>query len=337
MIPERYRSHTDKTIVMVLPKWRASMVKKYNASPPTNKWTWATNRNTARLLSAEMSYLGDPEMRKDANVYIITINNSHDGGADEEISLVRELRGNGAKVVASCSEDSRFCSGIGLILDESSGKLFTDTLGEADIILSGIPEWIKPYGRYQHKVVYVGSFLDVVNLAIPYRKRNIDILVAPEKEESGRNGLNAEFLLLLLEQFPDSKICYCIRSSDRPPILDRLARGGVEISSLPLRKLIPRARVMVDLTFRPHSGRSLAEAWYYRTPFVSHIWSYYSRLFPEYSFGAFNMNEIADSCRTIINTNYEHIIRDAEAIAAEEYYYIARHKMMSRLYGECEK
>lgn len=298
--------------------------------PPENApWTDHAFRNVSRILQAPIYPVKSQNIPDKYDIYLFC--SIWIGDMATEIAWSNDIRRRGRKVVLTFSHDSRFVSGHALI--DEHGNMYTDLVAASDVTLSGLPESVNMFGRYKDKVISSGGFLERVNLSVPYKKRNIDLLVSGMRNED-HFGLSAEILLSLIRTFPGRNIVYCARSK-APCAMNTFFKKHKEVSFVydKLTSVLPMAKVHLNIDWRPSPGRSVMESWYYRVPTIGYELSYYSKLFPGLSYQHLCIDQILSRCETALKEDHNTLIAKAEGVASTEYYDVLCNKIMHRLYG----
>ena len=315
---------------MIEKKWTCIQPLRTSWTAPNISTPWSNNpfHNDSKLLRANAYHIDSIDIEMDSDVYLLI---SYDiGNLEKEIKLVKELKSKGAKIVIGFSFDLRFLIGDGLL--SPSGTLYTALCKEVDIILSGVSDNYKCYGRYQDKVFPLGMFLERLNLStVSYENRNIDLLISSSMGEECF-GFTMETLLTIKEKYPDKRIVYSI--SELSIEKYKHFQNEIEFSNKKLLDLMPYAKVYYNPEMRPRSGRAIQEAWYCRTPFISHSWVYFSKIFPEFTYTGMDMQTIASNFGLILNSNYDEIIKRGEKNIEEDYFDKLYPRLMKRLFPD---
>jgi len=295
--------------------------------PPLNaKWDNNTFYSFSRLLRAD-SYHINHNIPLDADIYVIC---SYDIALiDKEIEFFKRVKSLGKKTVLSFSQDFRFLTGRFLVND-LSGNHFGELCKYSDIILSGMSNKIKVYGRYQNRVIDFGLPQERLNFSIPFENRNIDILISNNAGEENW-GITVEFLLMLRDNYPNFNITYSTHINDNR-ITNELKNSKINFVPFVLIHYLAKAKMYVNLEIRPRPGRSLLESFYCRTPFVSCDSTYYSKLFSEYTYSLNSIVDMFEATKKMVNSNYYELISDAEKIAEYDYFENFYKRLMKRLY-----
>jgi hypothetical protein len=111
---------------------------------------------------------------------------------------------------------------------------------------------------------------------------------------------------------------------------------GIKFVHEPLIQNLVNTKCYINLETRPRGGRALLDAWMCKTPFISCLSTFYSQLFPEYSYSAqFNLNKILNIYKELklqMEENYDRIIQEAEERAEPLYFDNQIKELMQRLY-----
>lgn len=295
---------------------------------PNHPWDNNVFYTISKLLKANAFHIESSDIEMTSDIYFLV---SFDIALiEKEILFVKKLHDFGKKVVVAFSQDFRFMVGDGLV-DEKTGYMYTDLVKEADLTISGVSEKLHIYGRYQNKVISAGPFIENLNFSLPYHLREIDVLLSGPSGEQGF-GLNLEIMLAIKEKFPNAKVAYSLRDgfNRRAQIMHQ---KGILVFTPPIINLLPNTKVYIDSQIRPRPGRVLDEAWYCRTPFISHDLTYLSRIFPEYSYSEMSIDKIVSLYSNLIQEDYDTLMQRAGKLIEEDYYENVINKIENKLYG----
>lgn len=277
-------------------------------------WSNDSFDNLARLLGAKLYHILDANIDEMADAYYIA--NFDINLIEKEIEFAKKMKVRGAKILAAYSQDVRFLHGAGLVND--NGTLWTGLAEVADVISSGINPDLKIFGRYQPKVIPMGEVVEDNNFSIPYEQRDIDLLTSGAIGEECMS-FEFEFLSLIKERHPEKRVVSCIHGC-YANVIERLKANfpWIEISTEPLLGLMQRAKVYCNPELRPRPGRSLVEAYYCRTPFISSDMMYHSKLCQEFTYKWSSIVMWADVYDEVLQSDYNEVIRKMEERAVED-------------------
>lgn len=300
---------------MVKEKWTIIQpVCRGGSMETSGQWSNHTFLNFSRLFNAKLYHITDSNIEMDSDVYHIV--NFDIGLLEQEIEFAKAVKRRGAKVTVGFSQDFRFLIGDGLISNQ--GHLYTELCKVADGIQSGVPDK-GIYGRFQDKVILMGEILEDQSFALPYENRSIDLVTSgPAGEQS--LSFELEFLLMIKEKYPDKKLVSCIHAPHRP-IVEKLRVNYPQITFAiehPLMDYMRMSKVYCNPEIRPRPGRTLMEAFYFRVPFISSSWTYYSKLCKEFSYNKVSITEMFDKYELLIHSDVNEIIYKMEQRAQEE-------------------
>ena len=137
--------------------------------------------------------------------------------------------------------------------------------------------------------------------------------------------------MLLLERHSNLKIVHSLQECHKS-WLDPFRNKGVEFVHESLLKNLVNTKVYINPEIRPRGGRALLDAWYCRTPFISCDMTFYSQIFPEFTYNRMHINNIADLYDKVIQSDYNTIISKAEKIMEPLYFDNCIKDLMKRLY-----
>jgi len=281
--------------------------------PKSMIWTNDSFDTSAKLFGAKLYHILDEDIDRTADLYYII--NFDINLIDKEIEFATQMKQRGAKILVSYSQDVRFLHGGGLW--NSKGFIYTDLCEVADMIVCGISQDIKIYGRYQDKVIQMGEIIEDNDFSIPYEERDIDLLTSGAIGEECL-GFELEFLSLIKQKFPEKRVVSIIHSyygslidilRKKYPLIEFPNDGTSFINYL------QRAKVYCNPELRPRSGRSLVEAYYCRTPFISSSMMYHSKMCPNFTYNSSSIVDWVNIYELLINSNYKDIVFKMEEVA----------------------
>jgi hypothetical protein len=313
-------------------KWAVkSVFHNYDAAPnPMEPWSPNVERNYRRLLEADAFGI-DYYQNVNLNVYDAFLVGQFDiAQIDKEVALVKKLKEMGKKVIVAYSHDLRFHIGHALI-NYDSGTLYTELLKYADIILTGLPEDLHMFGRYQDKCMAVAFPLERLKaVSKPVETRPIDLLV------SGSCGMQElgwtlELLLTIKERFPDKELYFSIDPAHRKTY----QRYEDKIHFIPggLMGWLQQSKFYLNPQMRPTGGRAIFESFYCRVPFISSAWNYYSKLLPQGRYFKPDTEDICNCFKLLIESDYNELVKEMEVKAEPEYFDIIYPQLVKRLFG----
>jgi hypothetical protein len=295
-------------------------------------WSNDCNITLGKLLQAPGGHFSNDDIDFTADIYFMIIFGV--GHYEKEIELIKKLKSLGKKVILTFSADMRFLTGEGLLGD--TGINYTDLCAEADLIISGVPEHIKIYGRSEHKTISMGVFLERLNFSTPYDQKDIDILMTGSifrNEPTLSFGL--ELMSMLKDKYPDKKIAYPTKYKQllqsKYPTIDFIDADNYMYDK-GLVPLLQRSKVYINPELRPNPGRAMIEAFYCRVPYICSSMSYPSKYILDFTYDYMNFEVILNQYERILNSNQTEIIQKAEQLAEEDYFDKAIVRIMSRLY-----
>lgn len=304
-------------------------------STPNFNAPWNDDCNIAlgKLLQCGASHINNVDIDMTADIYILLSAYTHT--YEHEIEFIRKVKANGSKVILSISSDYKFLTGDNLI--NKNGIIYTALCKEVDIIMSGIPSHMKFFGRYQHKVINMGMFLERVNFSLPYEQRDIDILLSGS---INRNEITLAFaieiMLMLKEKYPDKRIVY---PTNRKNILQPLYpeiefQDAITTNNRGLIPWLSKSKVYINPDARPGPGRAIIESFYSRTPYISSTMCYASKYYPDFTYNHMNIEKIVNQYDKLLNSNREEILKKSEQLAEEDYFDNAIQRIMNTLYSD---
>jgi len=322
--------HSDKRWYILQPVYGG----KWSIPDASLPWTNDCNIALGRLLQAPASHFSNEDIDLTADIYyMIIFNVDH---YEKELELIKKLKSLNKKVILTFSADMRFLTGEGLLGHQ--GINYTDLCAEADLVISGVPENIKFYGRYQHKVISMGVFLERLNFSNSVLPKDIDILMSGSifrNEPSLSFAL--ELMCILKEKYPDKKISYPTRHKwllqPRYPQIDFIEAEDYMYNT-GLVPLLQRSKVYINPELRPNPGRAMIEAFYCRVPYICSSMSYPAKYIPDFTYDNMNFDTIINQYEMLINSDLTKIMRTAEELAEEDYFDNAIQRIMDRLYPE---
>jgi hypothetical protein len=209
---------------------------------------------------------------------------------------------------------------------------------EADLVLSGLPSHMRVYGRYQHKVVDFGIFLERVNFSLPYEQRDIDILLSGSIYRGEISlSIAIELMMMLKEKYPEKRIVYPSTWKD---IMQPVYPEIEFIDTAPymydkgLVPLLQRSKVYINPENRPNPGRAMVEAFYCRTPYVCSRHSYAAKYYPDFTYDYFDLIHMVEQYEKILESDRDSIIKKSEQLAENDYFENKIQEIMNRLYPE---
>jgi len=310
--------NVDRKWIMIDP----TMVldKGYPAPEINEPWTNNSFINNCRLLRAEKYHILCPQLQEtkaDAYLLISVIDNN----LDEEIEFVKKVHKDGGKVVLAISADARYNTGIGLMCLKT-GTVFTDLCDEVDAICSGVSNNLHIFGKNQYKVVEVGDFVEKLNFnIIPFENRTIDILSTGFTDEASLS-FSIILFLMLKEKYPEKRFVYAFRNTPQyDRIYDLVSKKypQIEFTRKSMKEVLSISKCYVNLEPRPRGGRALLEAWQYRVPFISYNLTYYSKLFPDFTYSNISFDFLLELYEKVLSSNYNDIIKKSEEIMEYDY------------------
>lgn len=308
--------------------WITPLQTSWNPPDVNEGYTIDAERNFTRLIRANAFHIDyNEQIDLSSDIYVIVqfdINN-----LEKEVEFAKKIKDLGKKLVVCYSADLRFL--LGNCFVSPRGMLYTELCKYADVILSGTGIDIDIYGRYYNKVLPWGLPVERLNFSDrPYNERQIDVLIS---SSAGEESFAFEFELemILLERSPNIKIVHSLQECHKT-WLDPFRNKGVEFVHESLIKNLVNTKVYINPELRPRGGRALLDAWYCRTPFISSDMTFYSQIFPKYTYSRMHINKIADLYENIINTNYENLIKEADRQIEPLYFDNAVKELMNRLY-----
>lgn len=306
-----------------------SVFHEYSPPPPLDEpWSINVERNFYRLLQAPSWSLARVNEIDPSQFDAFLMPEWNIAWIDAEVALAKRLSEGGCKVVTAYSHDLRFLIGNAMI-NEETGTLWTATCEYASLILSGLPEHLHMFGRYEDKVMSFGYPFERMQLGdVPLEDRAIDMLVS---SSSGMENLGyvLELLLFIKEKNPDRRIVFSIDPAHAP----KYERYADRIEFVPggLLNYLPHTKVYLNPELRPRAGRAMHEAWICRTPFISASTTYYSKLFPFAAYDKMDMKEINDKYQRLLSELDEQMTL-ANQVAEGEYWDVTYHKLIERLF-----
>jgi hypothetical protein len=323
-------SYKDKKWLILQPVYGG----KWDIPDANLPWTNDCNIGLGRLLQASGNHFSNNDIDMSCDIYyMIIFNVDH---YEKELELIKKLKSLNKKVILTFSADMRFLTGEGLL--GHTGINYTDLCAEADLIISGVPEHIRFYGRYQHKVISMGVFLERLNFHNEGIEKDIDILMTGSifrNEPSLSFGL--ELMCLLKEKYPDKRIVYPTKHKEllapKYSQLD-LIDADAYMYSTGLVPLLQRTKIYINPELRPNPGRAMIEAFYCRVPYICSSMSYPSKWMPDFTYDCMDFNKILEQYDKVINTDTNWIIKKAETLVEDDYFDKAIQKIMNRLYPE---
>lgn len=307
--------------------WITPLNTTWNPPDPNEGYTIDAERNFTRLIRANAFHIDCENIDMTSDIYVLVqfdINN-----IEKEIEFVKKIKSLDKKFVLCYSADLRFL--LGNCFVSKKGTLYTELCKYADVILSGTSTDIDIYGRYYNKVLHWGLPVERLDFSDrSYNERQIDILIS---SSAGEESFSFEFELemLLLEKHPDLKIVHSLQECHKS-WLDPFRNKGVEFVHESLLKNLVNTKVYINPEIRPRGGRALLDAYYCRTPFISCDMTFYSQIFPEFTYNRMHINNIADLYDKVIQSNYNTIISKAEKIMEPLYFDNCIKDLMKRLY-----
>lgn len=320
--------YTDKKWYILQPVYGG----KWGIPDKNIPWSNDCNITLGKLLQAPGNHFSNDDIDFDADIYyMIIFNTDH---YEKELELIKKLKSLGKKVILTFSADMRFLTGEGLL--GHTGINYTDLCAEVDLIISGIPEHIKIYGRYQHKVLSMGVFLERLNFSTNIEK-DIDILVTGSifrNEPTLSFGL--ELMSLLKERYPDKKIVYPTKYKQvlqsRYPTIEFID-ADLYMYNTGLVPLLQRSNIYINPELRPNPGRAMIEAFYCRVPYICSSMSYPSKYIPDFTYDNMNLEHIVNQYDKMLHSDRDEIIKKAEQLVEEDYFENAIVRIMDRLYS----
>jgi len=269
----------------------------------------------SKLLQADAYHIESPNIDLNANIYWMC---SFDIGLlKKEIEFAKRIKELNKKFILSFSQDLRFLLGNFLVNDE--GIHYGDLCNYADVILAGMNPNIKVFGRNQYKLMEFGLPVERITFpTIPFNNRKIDILVSNNAGEENW-GFTTEFLFYLKEKFPNKEIAYST-SLPTQKIHPQL-RNIITFVPFGLINYLKNAKIYINLELRPRPGRSLLESYYFDVPFIASSFSYFSKLFPDFTFNFLDFEFIIESCNVLLEEkNHLNYLQKAKEIMEFVYF-----------------
>jgi hypothetical protein len=322
--------HTDKKWYILQPIYGG----KWSIPDKNTSWSNDCNITLGKLLQAPANHFSNNDIDFSADIYFIII-----FGIDhyeKELELIKKLKSLGKKVILTFSADMRFLTGEGLL--GHTGINYTDLCAEADLIISGVPDHIKIYGRYEYKTISMGVFLERMNFSNPSIKKDIDILMTGSifrNEPTLSFGL--ELMSMLKQKYPNKKISYPTKYKQllqsKYPLIDFIDADSYMYNQ-GLVPLLQRSKVYINPELRPNPGRAMIESFYCRVPYICSGMSYPSKYIPDFTYHYMNFEDIINQYEKILNIDSNEIMHKAEQLAEQDYFDNAIVRIMQRLYSD---
>lgn len=308
-----------------------SVFHDYESPPnPNEGWSSNTERNFRRLLQAPCWNLNNVHKIDMSKIDAFLVPQWNIAWIDKEVNLCKNLHEAGVKVVTAYSHDLRFLIG-NCMINEETGTLYTATCEYADLIISGLPEDLHMFGRYEDKVISFGwPFERIKFTSKPFEQRSIDLLVSSSCGMEAL-GWTLELLLTLKERFPDKRIVFSID----PAHAHKYLQYSDKLEFVPggLIPLLCNSKAYLNPELRPRTGRAIHESFMCDTPFISSSLTYYSKLYKDFTYSKMDMIEIGDKYELILNTEYEKLILDSSVVAEGEYWDVQYKRLIERLFS----
>lgn len=320
----------------------------------SKKWTWITplhtswnppainegytidvERSFTRLVRANAFHIDyNDKIDMTSDIYVLV--QFDIGNFEKEVEFAKKIKSMGKKFILCYSADLRFLLGNQFI--SQTGLLYTELCKYADVILSGTGKDINIYGRYGNKVLSWGLPMERLNFSTKqYQEKEYDILI------SGMQGgecfaYELEFMCMLKDRYPDIKIIHSSQEWHRE-YMGKMKQlyPFIDFVHEPLIKNLTNSKVYINLEIRPRGGRALLDAWMCRTPFISCESTFYSQIFPKYSYSMkFNFDSILDIYSTLkydLETIPEIVNKTAEENAEPLYFDNMIPILMGKLYS----
>jgi hypothetical protein len=264
--------------------------------------------NLSRLFDAKLYHITDSNIDETADAYFIP--NFDIALIDKEIEFAKKMKARGAKILAAYSQDVRFLHGGGLI--NNDGTLYTGLCEVADVISSGVNPNMKIFGRYQDKVIHMGEIIEDNDFSIPYEKRDIDLLTSGAIGEECLS-FELEFLSLVKQRHPEKKVVSVVHGCYGELIEKlKIKYPQIQFESSSFIHFLQRAKVYCNPELRPRPGRTLAECYYCRVPFIASEMMYHSKMCSEFTYRWSSIVDWADTYDRILGSDTNKIISNME-------------------------
>jgi hypothetical protein len=323
-------SYKDKKWYILQPVYGG----KWGIPDINTPWTNDSNITLGKLLQAPANHFSNDDIDFSADIYILIIFGT--GHYPKELELIKKLKSLNKKIIIAFSADDRFQTGAGLL--NSDGLNYTDLCSEADLIWSALPAHIKVYGRYQHKVIDMGIFLERVNFSLPYENRDIDILLSGSiYRHEPSLSYTLELMCMLKEKYPEKRIVYPTMYHELLTPLYPQIEFLVPDEYMYKQGMVPllqRTKIYINPENRPNPGRAMVEAFYCRTPYVCSRHSYAAKYYPDFTYDYFDLIHMVEQYEKILESDRDSIIKKSEQLAENDYFENKIQEIMNRLYPE---
>lgn len=323
-------NYLDRKWIMVEP----TMTLGEGCPPPPLDSPWTNNSfiELTKYLQATKYNIQSPNL-VDAKADVYFLISCIDHHLDLEIEFVKRVHREGSKVVLALSHDARFVGGHGL-MQHDTYTIYTDLCREVDVIWSGVPNDLHLYGSHQHKAIDAGDCIMKRNVFKGnYRDRPIDIISSGFTNEA---TLSFQIVVyqMIKEKYPEKRLVYAFRPGQGyTDMLNKVVPKfpEIEFTQHSFPELLDASKVYMNMELRPRGGRATIEAWYHRVPSISFSQTYFSKLFPQFSYDRLSFDKIVECYDRLLMSDYNEIIDYSEKVMEYDYFDMVYRRIINKL------